>query len=573
LEDVELAGTGTSASSSLPSNQQLQQRDARSISPTPTTASGANNQYRYTSSKAFAVEDSPDSSKKKTIKFSPLSLVMLPLTSALKKPASPTAAATSASTSRSSSAASSSSSASTSAASAGGNNNGSSSLSVAYASAGGAAGAPPPSRSESMAYPISTTSSMLSKIQYLARKHSSRILAVAACLLVVLFVLEEEVLSSSGSSSSGSHYLRNSSGGSRTFLWGGAVRPGYFTAADALRSNGSEFLFAAVADLDELSRLDPKKQEKPEFYSWLLPGSLRKLSSTGTTGGNRLYEIDLKYDARRKIVTKHNEAGRGAEFSELTLFENRLVTFDDRTGKVFEVLNSADGAESFVVPRFVVSEGDGDTDKGMKWEWSTVKDGELYMGSMGKEYTLPDGTVKNRNNLWIAVINSLGQIRRVDWTQQYSFVRHALKCDFPGYLIIEACRWSSEMKKWVFLPRRISREAYDEVKDEQKGGRELVLVDEGFSFSTVVKLNLDSQDPLKGFSTFAFVPNSGDRHALAIRSVEDNCVNFTPQCEQRSYFVVIDVTTGEQLSDEVKYPGTVKYEGVEFVNLAAKPPA
>jgi soluble calcium-activated nucleotidase 1 len=385
-----------------------------------------------------------------------------------------------------------------------------------------------------------------------------------------LFVLEEEIFSSSSAGTS--QYLRNSNG-SRSFLWGGAVRPGYFTASDALRSNGNEFLFAAVADLDELSRLDPSNLKKPEFYSWLLPGSLRKVSSTGSTSGGRLYEIDLHYDDRRKITTKHNEAGRGAEFSELTLYENRLVTFDDRTGKVFEVLNSADGTQSSVVPRFVVSEGDGDTDKGMKWEWSTVKDGDLYMGSMGKEYTLPDGTVKNRNNLWIAVINSLGQIRRVDWTEQYKVVRTALQCEFPGYLIIEACRWSDHLKQWVFLPRRISREAYDEVKDEQRGGRELVLVDEKFSTSTVVKLNLDSQDPLKGFSTFAFVPNSGDRHALAIRSVEDNCVDFTPQCQQRSYFVVIDVTTGEQLSDEIKYPDNVKYEGVEFVNLAAKPPA
>ena len=31
----------------------------------------------------------------------------------------------------------------------------------------------------------------------------------------------------------------------------------------------------------------------------------------------------------------------------------------------------------------------------MKWEWATTKDSYLYMGSMGKEYTNPDGSIAN----------------------------------------------------------------------------------------------------------------------------------------------------------------------------------
>lgn len=205
-------------------------------------------------------------------------------------------------------------------------------------------------------------------------------------------------------------------------------------------------------------------------------------------------------------------------------------------------------------------------------EWSTVKDGELYMGSMGKEYTLQDGSVKNRNNLWIGVLNEYGQLRRENWEKQYNVVRHALGADFPGYIIIEACNWSPILHKWVFLPRRISKTAYDEVEDEKKGGHQLVLVSEDFKDTTVVDIKMKSLDPLKGFSTFAFVPNSDDRHVLAIRSVEDNCVDFTPQCQQHSYFIVFDIMTGEVLSDEIKYPENVKYEGIEFVDMSAKPP-
>jgi len=336
----------------------------------------------------------------------------------------------------------------------------------------------------------------------------------------------------------------------------------YFFPNDALKSP-TEFRFAAVTDADELSKV----KDELQFQSTLLPGLLRK-----TSDGNK-YSITLYEDSTRSLETKHNEGGRGAEFSELSIYQNRLITLDDRTGKLFEILNTADGTDSYVVPRFVFTEGPGDTDKGMKWEWSTVKDNELYLGSMGKEYTLKDGSVKNRNNLWIIIVNALGQVRRVNWSKQYEVVRKALGAQLPGYIIIEAMNWSPALKKWVFLPRRISSEAYDENEDEKKGGHQLVLVSEDFTETTVVDIKMPSLDPLKGFSTFAFVPNSGDRHALAVRSVEENCVDFTPACEQRSYFIVFDVLTGEVLSDELEYTKSkVKFEGLEFVNMFASPP-
>lgn len=210
----------------------------------------------------------------------------------------------------------------------------------------------------------------------------------------------------------------------------------------------------------------------------------------------------------------------------------------------------------------------------MKWEWSTVKDKELYMGSMGKEYTRPDGSVVNSNNLWIAILNNRGELRRENWKSRYEVVREALGAQSPGYLIIEAVNWSDKLHKWVFLPRRISSEAYDENKDERMGGDKLVLVSEDFTKSEVVKINFDTsvRNPLKGFSTFAFVPNTGDRHALAIRSVEEDCVGGEEdKCKQRSYFIVFDVLTGEVLSQELQHPEKLKFEGVEFVNAYVKP--
>lgn len=249
-----------------------------------------------------------------------------------------------------------------------------------------------------------------------------------------------------------------------------------------------------------------------------------------------------------------------------------IAAFDDRTGSVFELLNKDGGMETFVTPRFVITEGDGETDKGMKWEWATVKGKDLFLGSMGKEYTREDGSIANTNNLWISIISPRGEIRHVDWEKQYSVVRKALGAAPPGYCIHEAVLWSEYMQKWMFLPRRISAEAYDENIDEKKGSNKLVWVDNNFGTAQVVDIKLAAVDPLHGFSSVAFVPGTKDRHALALRSVEDNCVGGDESlCKQRTYAIVFDTVTGDVLMDEKVLPEQVKFEGVEFVDITTSP--
>jgi soluble calcium-activated nucleotidase 1 len=358
------------------------------------------------------------------------------------------------------------------------------------------------------------------------------------------------------------HGLRISDVWSEKSTFGGAAHPGYFFTKDSIIGDNT-FRFAAVTDMDQLSKVAGSK--KPLFRSTLLPGTIQWDPET------KKYSIE--FEETRTLTSYHNEAGRGMELSELTLYHNRLLSFDDRTGTVFEILNRNRGTDSYVVPRFVITEGDGDTDKGMKWEWATVKGDDLYMGSMGKEYTNPDGSIANRNNLWIGVLTKTGELKRKDWTKEFNLVREALGASYPGYVVHEAVLWSQAMKKWVFLPRRVSSEAYDEVKDERKGSNKVVLVDENFTSAKVVDIDMKDHDPLHGFSTFAFVPNTNDQHALAIRSVEEDCVGGDESlCKQRTYFMVFDVTTGEVLMDETRYNTDTKYEGVEFVNIYTPEP-
>jgi len=397
-------------------------------------------------------------------------------------------------------------------------------------------------------------------MQFYLRVNMRAVLATTAFVCLVLILSSDRVQESSLRNGVVSHKFLRSSSPSAT--WGGATRLGYFFTKDSVIDDNT-FRFAAVTDLDQLSRV--ADSSKPLFKSILLPGTLTHDPDTN--------KYSVTFESVRELFSQHNEAGRGMELSELTLYQNRLLSFDDRTGTVFELLSKNGGKDTYVVPRLVITEGDGETDKGMKWEWATVKNNELYMGSMGKEYTNPDGSVANTNNLWISIVNSRGEVRRQDWTNQFNFVREQLGAASPGYIINEAILWSDALKSWIFLPRRISPDTYDENTDEKKGSNKLAIVDENFTKATIVEIPFQHIDPLHGFSTFAFVPNTNDRHALAIRTVEEDCVGGDEAlCKQRTYFVVFDVLTGDVLMEEVKYDMGVKFEGVEFVNIYTPDP-
>jgi soluble calcium-activated nucleotidase 1 len=423
-------------------------------------------------------------------------------------------------------------------------------------------------KTESSAYPASPMDVTISKLTYHARSNSKFVAAAVATVLIVMFLTLPDGSPGRirGAARCNTDAKMYGKGG---YTWGGATHPGYFDVKDSYitdpntPSSTMMWKFAALTDLDQLSKVEGSK--KPTWQSFILPGVLKR------TGASN-YEITFFETEYRSLKTEHNEAGRGAEFSELTLYDHRLLTFDDRTGEVFEILNDSSGSNSIVVPRFIITEGDGDLAKGMKWEWSTVKDNELYIGSMGKEFSNQDGQIVNVHNLWVGIIDQQGRLRKENWEDNYLVVRKALGVEFPAYFNIEAMLWSEHMRKWVFLPRRISKEKYDEVEDERRGGNKIVLVDEFFKETKVVSMDkLDIAGGLRGFSSFSFVPGTEDRHALAIRSVEEDCTGELADCKQRSYAIVFDVTTGDLLSDDVPFQDNYKFEGIEFVDLSTKP--
>jgi len=263
---------------------------------------------------------------------------------------------------------------------------------------------------------------------------------------------------------------------------------------------------------------------------------------------NGMYSIQWISDT--ELFTKISEAGRGMELSALVEFNRRFYTFDDRTGLAFEIVGKK------AIPRYIMMEGDGNTDKGQKTEWATVKDGKMYVGSFGKEYTNPDGSIKNTNNMWISIIDRNGVVTHEDWTDQFNKLREAVGCPYPGYMIHEAITWSPVRRQWVILPRRVSKEAYDENEDERRGSNTVIFASE--DFSKIEVKHITPLTPTRGFSDFKFLPGSKDQIIVALKSEENEEAQT-----QNTYITVFDVN-GKILMEETEIPGMMKFEGLEF---------
>ena len=69
-----------------------------------------------------------------------------------------------------------------------------------------------------------------------------------------------------------------------------------------------------------------------------------------------------------------------------------------------------------------------------------------------------------------------------------SLVRSAVGITWPGYMIHEAVCWSQLRRTWVFLPRRMSPDKYDDVKDERMGTNTMILSDENFNDIRVIQV-------------------------------------------------------------------------------------
>ncbi|CAI5724425.1 unnamed protein product [Hyaloperonospora brassicae] len=395
----------------------------------------------------------------------------------------------------------------------------------------------------------------------------------ALVLLVVLVILAYVSLSRSfigrNSSSSSSVDVRNAewapdNRGSSKTEWQRASMEGKsrhnirHSSTLALPTKPDSFGIVLVADLDQQSKDGGSK--KPQFMSYILHATL-KVTPSSSSSYEKRDTYAVSFGDETKFTTSLNEGGRGFELSELAWFNGKLLAFDDRTGVVFR-LQHFEGVSKAkplqAIPEHIVMEGDGVAGKGQKHEWATVKDDELYMGSVGKEFTDNRGNIVGDSNMWVAVMDRAGDVRHEDWTANFAAVRTAMGCDWPGYVVHEAIEWSPARRQWFILPRRVSTQMYNSKEDEKRGSNKVVIASE--DFSSIQVREVGRVTPLRGFSSFKFVPRSDDSVIVAVKSVE-----VEDEQRQTSFITVFDLE-GNVLLDETEIPGAKKYEGVAFAH-------
>lgn len=265
----------------------------------------------------------------------------------------------------------------------------------------------------------------------------------------------------SSTSSSDAAWLKNyaSSGGPHSFGSSSTVsntnRNGDATVFNAtypltppLVSRGGvvSYRMAMVADLDTNSKVT-NTDGSTIWRSYLKKGFLTYAGASG--------EVKIKWDAGEPLPLDSGFSlkGRGMELSELVTYNGKLLTFDDRTGIVYQLINDKP------IPWVILLDGNGHNAKGFKSEWATVKHQTLFVGSMGKEWTTSMGDFENENPMFVKTVTSTGEIRSIDWAFYFKLMREeSQKITWPGYMIHESGVWSEVHKKWFFLPRRCSNE-------------------------------------------------------------------------------------------------------------------
>eukprot|EP00172_Hildenbrandia_rubra_P003504 Plantae.Rhodophyta-Hildenbrandia_rubra.ctg5703.p2 GENE.Plantae.Rhodophyta-Hildenbrandia_rubra.ctg5703~~Plantae.Rhodophyta-Hildenbrandia_rubra.ctg5703.p2 ORF type:complete len:466 (-),score=65.40 Plantae.Rhodophyta-Hildenbrandia_rubra.ctg5703:690-2087(-) len=350
-------------------------------------------------------------------------------------------------------------------------------------------------------------------------------------------------------------------------LWENADRPSRYGVLD----EKGPWLIGLVTDLDRESWRAATNESDERWVSYFKRGEL----VLGKEPGVRWIDEVM-------LESRKNEGKRGMELSDLVWFRGKLVTADDRTGVVYEIVAPRGGLEgeirykseslldkgsSKVVKRLTLVDGNGDGYHAFKAEWMTVKDGNLYVGSHGRELTNPPtGSIKSFNPMWIKVIDQDMRVKHQNWTEPYNKMRDAAQCPFPGYMMHEGALWSAHRRQWVFFPRRWSRTAYDPVKNERSGWNSIILADDTFSKIAVVPIKFPAGDFSRhvfdrGFSSAKFIPGSKDSKVVAIRTIERESVK--PK-ETESFITVFDVNSGDIILPETLFSKR-KFEGIEFL--------
>jgi len=305
--------------------------------------------------------------------------------------------------------------------------------------------------------------------------------------------------------------------------------------------NTTEYTLAIITDEDQASQIELEDAEAARQSTVRYDSLHRRVDPQSGAVSYDLEQLPEDEGGRNRLISLVAEGGRGAEFSELAIFGQRLLAFDDRTGLVCEVR-----AAHQLIPRQILMTGSGDEKfKGFKSEWATLKGDELYAGSHGK----------NAEESWVKVLDRDYGLTSYDWDGPYRKMCEAVGGDpDQGYVIHEAGEWHPVYGKWYFFPRKISHEPFDEPKDEREKGANTMIVADA-DFEDIQTLTVGQRVPERGVSSFKVIPGR-PHECVGLKSVEIGDKTET-------YLFCFDLD-GHVLTDDT-FLGAYKCEGVEIL--------
>ncbi|KAF3846307.1 hypothetical protein F7725_003385 [Dissostichus mawsoni] len=255
---------------------------------------------------------------------------------------------------------------------------------------------------------------------------------------------------------------------------------------------GTRYRIGVIADLDTSSRSD----KKLTWFSYMRRGHLL-VSQSGD-------KVALDWDTDKVVLESHlSEKGRGMELSELVVFQ-----------------------------------------------WEALQ----RRRQDGGQWTTTEGVFVNNNPEWVKVVGFRGDVQHENWVPKYQSLKSAAGIEPPGYLIHESAAWSDTLQRWFFLPRRASKERYEETADERRASN--LALSCSPDFKDIIVSRVGPLNPTHGFSSFKFVPNTDDQIIVALKSEED--------AGKVATYIMAFTLDGRILLPETKI-GDVKYEGVEFI--------
>jgi soluble calcium-activated nucleotidase 1 len=301
----------------------------------------------------------------------------------------------------------------------------------------------------------------------------------------------------------------------------------------------SDYLLAIITDEDQAAKVELESGE----FAWTSTLRYDRLKRRVSPTGRVTYHLEVipaEEGGEHRLMSLFAEGGRGAEFSELVKFRDRLMTFDDRTGLVCEIRN-----ESQLIPRQILMTGSGDEAfKGFKSEWATLYGDQLVVGSHGRK----------RKQKWVKILDYGYGLQSVDWSERYARLCEAVGVGAEGYLTHEAAEWHPYRREWLFFPRKVSSRAFDHAFDEREcGGNLLIIANE--DFSSIRTVEVGEPCPERGVSSFKLVPGHPDE-CIALKSIE-----IGDRVE--SYLFCFNLA-GEVLQEET-FVGHYKCEGIEIL--------